>query len=488
MSGLRPQLNLLTDSSLEEIVDRAWAVLEQTGVQIEDPAVLESLAKIDFRVDLARQRAFFERKQAESFVNTAPSSFRVYGRDDEEGIEIGGAGTVYDPGSAAVYWLDPGTAQYRRAETRDCAALAQLTEGLDGYQLQSTGVVPSDVPEPIADCCRLFFALVHCRKPVITGTFRAESFVVMERLLEVIAGSHGLCERPPAIFDCCPSPPLRWSHLTLSALLDCARSGLPAELVSMPLAGATAPVTLIGAVTQHTAECLSGVILHQMVGPGAPIVWGGSPAAFDMRHGTPPMGAMETMMIDLAYAQVGRHLGFPTHAYMACSDAKLPDYQAGMESGIGAVLAALGGVNVVSGPGFLNYENTQSPEKLILDHDAIGLAFRLIEGIHTHPEVDPTEILARHAEDGKFLADPTTRKLHRQEISPPGRCVDRGPVDSWVASGSPDARATARREVDKILAAAPNRLDEKRTHALRSILLDAAKKLDLADVIAPLLG
>ena len=84
------------------------------------------------------------------------------------------------------------------------------------------------------------------------------------------------------------------------ALLDLARAGVPAELISMPLAGATAPVTLVGSVVQHAAESISGIVIHQLANPGAPIVWGGAPAIFDMRTGTTPMGAIETAMLNVA--------------------------------------------------------------------------------------------------------------------------------------------------------------------------------------------
>ncbi len=86
----------------------------------------------------------------------------------------------------------------------------------------------------------------------------------------------------------------------------------------MPLAGAAAPVTLLGSVVQHAAESLSGIAIHQLANPGAPIVWGGAPAIFDMRHGTTPMGAIETAMIDAAYAQVGKSLEFTYARLSGC--------------------------------------------------------------------------------------------------------------------------------------------------------------------------
>ncbi len=83
----------------------------------------------------------------------------------------------------------------------------------------------------------------------------------------------------------------------------------------MPLAGVAAPVTLVGAIVQHAAETLAGIVLHQLAAPGAPIVWGGAPTIVDMRTGSTPMGAIETALIDAGYAAVGKSLGLPVHAY-----------------------------------------------------------------------------------------------------------------------------------------------------------------------------
>jgi trimethylamine--corrinoid protein Co-methyltransferase len=146
-------------------------------------------------------------------------------------------------------------------------------------------------------------------------------------------------------------------------------------MVSMPLAGAAAPVTLLGAITQHAAECLSGITIHQLTNPGAPIVWGGAPAIFDMRRGTTPMGAVETAMIDASYAEVGKSLGLPTHCYLGASDSKLVDAQAGLESGMTTLIGAPG-INMISA-GMLDF--LCQAEKPVVTH-GIGMTKRLLAG------------------------------------------------------------------------------------------------------------
>jgi len=219
-----------------------------------------------------------------------------------------------------------------------------------------------------------------------------------------------------AVFDVCPSPPLLWSDLTCQNLIDCARAGIPAELVSMPLSGATSPVTLAAAITQHAAESLSGIVIHQLSKAGAPIVWGGSPAAFDMRQGTTPMGAAETWLIDAGYVQVGKSLGLPTHVYMGMSDAKLLDAQCGLESMGGALMAALCGANMVSGAGMLDFESCQSFEKLVIDAEIIGLVKRTIGGIAVREQPIALDIMRQMGHRADYLAHPHTRKWFRQEL------------------------------------------------------------------------
>jgi trimethylamine--corrinoid protein Co-methyltransferase len=271
-----------------------------------------------------------------------------------------------------------------------------------------------------------------------------------EMLTAVRGGSAELRKKPLAIFDACPSPPLKWSNLTTQSLIDCARAGIPSELVSMPLTGATAPVTLAGALVQLTAENLAGVVITQLVSPGAPVIFGGSPSCFDMHTANPPMGAIETMMIDSAYSQIGKWLGLPVHAYIGLSDSKCVDAQAGLESGIGVVLGALSGINVISGGGMMDFESTQSLEKLVIDNDICGMAYRLIQGIAQRDEPIALDLLNELGSDGDFMTHPHTLQWHlvEQQYS---RVINRDGYDQWARSGKQTLAERASGRVHELL-------------------------------------
>jgi trimethylamine--corrinoid protein Co-methyltransferase len=220
---------------------------------------------------------------------------------------------------------------------------------------------------------------------------------------------------------------------------------------------------------------LSGVTIHQLTNPGAPIVWGGSPAAFDMRTGTTPMGAVETMMIDCAYAEVGKYLGLPTHAYLGMSDAKVVDAQSGLESGIGAVLGALTGINMISGPGMLDFESCFSLEKLAIDAEIAGMAKRLIAGIAERETPIALEIIREVGHTGNFLKSTHTRRWFREELFMPSAVVDRDFRRDWEAKGSHDILDRAHRRVEEIVAAYKRHpLPSEVTDELRAIAGRAA--------------
>lgn len=448
----RPGVELLSAGQVELIVDEAFRVLDEIGVLVENEDAVDLLSQAGARISDDRSRVFISRDMCEGCIASAPRSFSLYDRQGGEALRVGDGGVHFVPGSAATHVYDFARRSIRKANTRDVVEFVALTAKLPAFEMQSTCVVPSDVPESVADRFRLFIALAYGDKPIVTGTFTKQSFATMLAFLTVVRGSAAvLREKPLAVFDCCPSSPLRWSDLTCQALIDCARNGVPADLVPAPLMGATAPVTLMGTLIQHTAENLSGIVIHQTAGPGAPLIYGGAAAVFDMRKGTAPMSGVEAAMVDAAYVQVGQHLRLPTHSYMGVSDAKAPDVQAGFETTLGTVLAALAGVDIVAGAGLLNYVNSQSLEKLVIDNEICAHAQRLVQGIKWHSDNTGFDVIQECATSASFLTSPHTRRHFRDEVYYPDPVIDRISQGDWEAAGRRSAVDRAHDRVQQLL-------------------------------------
>jgi trimethylamine---corrinoid protein Co-methyltransferase len=449
---MRPTLRFLTDELVEKIIAEARRILAEFGVEIHNDSLLARLGDQGAAVNREKNRVYINGEIIDLALQTAPASFRLYDVHGKPTHDLSGYNVHFTPGSAAIHVLDYAADAFRKPTTVDYVQYARLMRRLDHLAAQSTAFIPTDVHARISDSYRLYLSLLHCEKPCVTGAFTIEAFEVMRDLQIAVRGSaEKLRTKPLTIFSCCPTAPLKWSDVTSQNVVDCATWGIPVEFISMPLAGFVAPVTLVGSLIQHTAETLSGLVISQLVSPGAPVLWGGSPAIFDVRYETTPMGAIETMMLDCAYNEIGKYLGLPTQAYIALSDAKQLDAQAGLETSMGATLAALSGINSISGPGMLDFENCISLEKLVVDNEIAGMTLRMLRGVEPREDFPSRAIFDELLREGHLLIARHTRKHLKQEHYMPGPAIDRANRARWMDEGGLALRERAHNEVRRLL-------------------------------------
>ncbi len=479
---MRPHVRFLSDELAERILSEAMVLLDKLGVEIHNEGVLSLLAEHGARVDGDAGRARIPEDLVRRSIERAPGGIALFDSKGDKTHDLGGDRVHFTPGSAALNILDPESGKMRRPVTADYIRYAKLVSRLDHIASQSTAFIPADVPESISDSYRLFLSLLTCEKPVVTGAFTIDAFEIMKDLQVAVRGSaEALAEKPLTIFSCCPTSPLKWSDVTSQNVVDCARWSIPVEFISMPLSGFMAPVTLVGTLVQHTAETLSGVVISQCAKAGAPVLYGGSPAIFDVRYETTPMGAVETQMVDCAYAEIGKRLGLPTQAYISLSDAKLLDAQAGLESSMGATLAALSGINNISGPGMLDFESCQSLEKLVLDNEICGMVLRMVEGIEPKADFPSLPHFEELLKEGHLLIADHTRRHLRKEHYFPGPVIDRANRSRWLEEGGKSLGARAKEEVARrIESYRPASLSEETRNDLVRLMEKEAARAGLA--------
>ncbi len=475
---MRPRLRFLEDELIDRIVGEARTVLAEIGIEVQDEEARTVLADFGASVDETDGRVRITPEMVDRALGTAPSSFELFDVLGQRTHDFSGEAVHFTPASSATLVLDDTTCEARAPVTADYLAYAKVVAGLPGIHAQSTAFIPSDVDEKISDSYRLFLSLATCEKPVVTGAFSVEGFSVMRDLLLAVRGAaETLTEKPLAIFTCCPTSPLKWTHEGSANLMDCARSGIPVEIVPVPLSGFMAPVTMVGTLVQHTAEVLSGVVLGQLVRPGTPMLFGGCPAIFDVRFESAPMGAVESMMIACGAAEIGRRLGLPTQGYIGLSDAKIPDAQAGLETSMGTTLAALSVFDNVSGPGMLDFINCHSTAKLVVDHEICAMVGRLRRGMEPRDDFPSLPLLRELLGEGHLLIAEHTLGHLEEEIDFPGPVIDRTGRARWVEEGHTTLGGRATAEVARLVAEhKPSRLSESAQGALVDCMTVAAIK------------
>ncbi len=475
----RPRIQFLDPALIPQLLDEAFAILENPGVIFQWTPALELLSDYGAEVNFETNTAHIPRALVERALKTAPREFFLHDASGNPRVRYGGDAIHFDPGSSALWMYDSVTHEYRAPVTRDFVQYARLADHMPAFDALATAFIPDDVPGDMGDLYRLYLCLRCSDKPIVTGAFAVETMQVMRELLSAaMGGDDALRHKPRAVFDVCPTPPLQWSDNTSSNIIEGARNFIPIELVAVPLSGAAAPITLIGSVVQHIAENFSGLTLHQCAQPGAPIVFGGAPSIFDMRMGVTPLGALESSMMSCATAQVAKTLGLPTHGYLGLSDTKTPDMQAGWETGMSALLGALAGVNMMSGAGLLDSAGAFSIEKMIADAEVIAMARKTVEGIaRVEQGTFALEMLQRIGPGGTFLDSEQTFNRFRLDQLQHSPIVDRVTRRTWLAAGMPDTITRARLHREKLeRELKPRVMDENIARALEEIVAREARK------------
>jgi len=477
----RPMTSLLTTEFIERILAEAKEVLEKTGIWVDNEECMELLGNGGAKIDRGKKKAFIPRRLVEESLKSVPTSIVMYDRNGNPAMDLGGNNSYFNPLLCATEIWDAEQEQFRMPLTQDAINHVKLVDALGNID----GQYPfggTDTPKEVWDCHKLFISLRYSTKPVHASIYAKENFQVFKELMITVRGSEqALVDKPLLSLPVCPAPPLKFSDLVCYAIMHGAKNGIPVVLQPIPQPGITAPMTLAGAVVQSIAEDLAGVVISQLAKRGAPIILGITTMVFDMRRNTVLGGAIETAMINVAHVEVVKYLGKVTEVFMG-ADAKRPDAQAGLESGMGIMLATLAGANLISGAGVLNNVNAQSLEMLVIDNDIRGMVRRLINGVTPIGERLAEDLFTEDLYDGKhFMSSPTTLKWVRKEYFWPSPIVIREDEQKWLAEGAPTVEQRAKEEVKRILTThKPEPLDNNIDIEIIKIMTEAASKYGMS--------
>jgi trimethylamine--corrinoid protein Co-methyltransferase len=467
----QPKIRYLSNEEIEKIHEGTLKVLEETGVLVECERAIDIYEKGGCTVDRGARNVKIPRALVGKSIESTPESFEVWDRSGEKSYTVGGENYYFDPGSSGLNFLESDNKTARPADTKDMVEIYRLTDALPHIKFAATAVSPDDVPEENKDAYRVYHLLKNTDKPFISGAFDEGGAHRIQKLLAAArGGAQELKEKPLAILDVCSQPPLKWGDTSCNNIIDHATYGIPIETISVPMPGAATPATMAGSVIVHLAESLSGMVLAQLVSPGCRMVLGGAPMTFDMRYSTTSLNAVESSLISCAYAQMARYYGVPSHCYAGLADPKVVDFQAGMESALSALMAVMGGVNIISGPGMIDFVNTFSLEKLAMDNEIIAMADRLFRGIEVNEDTMAVGLIGEMGSEGDYLTTSHTRKYFRKETYIPPEIIDKKNRPAWQAEGQKTIFDRAKEQVEKTLAShTPKPLTEEQEKAIEKV-------------------
>jgi trimethylamine--corrinoid protein Co-methyltransferase len=491
---MRPSLHVISDELIVRVLDEAKRILAEIGIEVRGPKMRQRLLDLGLTMKDTvgdGERILFPPDVVDRALASAPREFTLFTRAGQPHATIGGDCVHFVPGSSGLKLLDHRTGETRLANTRDFIEYVRLCDGLEHIAYLATAFSTNDIEPQVSDVWRLYLALLNSEKPIVSGAFTEHGVPRMAEMMQLFRRDHAdLIARPFSIFTITATGFFRYGEDSCQNLLDCAEYGIPIEIVPVTLMGLIAPVTLVGATAFHTADVLAGIVMAQLVKPGTPVLFGGAPATFHMKTAQSPMAAIEALYLDVAYVAVARQLGLPTQSYMALGEGKFIDAQAGAETFGSALLAALAGVNSVSGPGMLDYVLTFSLAKLVVDDELCAQALHFVRDLEVKEDLPAIDLARGLLAEKHLLTHEHTMKYWQQELYLPGPVYDRTNREQFAKAGGHELVARANEEVDRRLAAFVSPQTDPAVEAdmlriVRSGLVDQGAALP--DVLPPVL-
>jgi trimethylamine--corrinoid protein Co-methyltransferase len=449
----RPTEVISTDE-LESIHDASLRVLEEIGMDFLDAGARELLVEAGATVEPGSERVRFDRTMVVERIRTAPSSFTLHARNPAHDLHIGDDHIAFGAVSSApnVADLSGGRRVGNRADFQDLVRLAQMLETVHffgGYPVE-----PIDLHASIRHLDATFDLLTLADKPIHAYSLGRQRNLDCLEMVRIARGiDESTLDREPSIFTVInSSSPLRLDTPMLHGILEYSARNQVIAMTPFTLAGAMAPVTLAGALAEQNAEALAGVVLTQVVRPGAPVLYGGFTSNVDMRSGAPAFGTPEYMRTAMIGGQLARRYGIPYRSSNVCA-ANAVDAQAAYESVFSLWGAIMGGVNLLMhGAGWMEGGLQASFEKMVLDADLLQMVAAFLDGVVVDAETLGLDAIREVGPGGHFFGAAHTQARYRTAFHAP-MLSDWRNYEAWEEAGSPEAAGKAHGIVEAMLAA-----------------------------------
>jgi len=440
---------VLTDDQIVEIRRTAFEVMSKVGFRVYHEGARKMLKQAGALVDDEIVKVP-EHIVAEC-LSTTPKGWTIYDREGKRAMEVEGRKSYYGTSTASPRTKDALTGEIHPTGVADIAIGAKVADALENIDWVMPMGSVQDVPPTAADLYEFEAVVTNTTKPIVFLGYTPRGVeLVFEMATEVAGGIDNLRQRPFLIFYPEPISPLVFPADVIDRLFVCADLALPQIQGPTMQFGATAPVTLAGAIAQGTAEALMCLVLAQLRKPGCPCSLGCNFGLFDMNAGLLSIAAPEMSLALAAQAEVAQSFGLPSWGLAGSTDAKVLDAQAGSESAFSILAQGLSGLNLIHDVGYMDNGMVCSTAQLILGNENIGMAKRFIRGIEVNHETLARELIENVGPGGHFLDQNHTYDHFKSELWMPG-VMTRSAYEDWQSQGSKDMASRIQEKLQDIV-------------------------------------
>ncbi len=472
-----PTYHLLTPDQISSIHTATLELLETGGVAVHHDEARQMLADAGCRIKEGHL-VQIPNWMVEAAIQSAPSRITIYDRLGNVAMCLEGRRVHFGLGTDLIHTYDLETGQLRPSQLSDVAVAARITDALDHIDFVGSYALPGDSPANLMYVDSFKTELENSTKPIFYTAAGLEDIAFINAMAAATVDSEEeLRKKPIHIHYSEPLSPLSHTFGAIQKLFFCADHGIPVNYTPGMMAGASAPVTLAGAVTVGNAEALSGLVLHQLRAKGAPIVSGFGMSTLDMRTSSCIYGCPEYRLALSACADLYHHYGLPMWGTAGVSDANCLDQQAGMEWAVSIMMDAMHGANLVHDIGYLGQGLIGHPGGLVMCDEIISYVKRFVRGFDLDDVHLDLDLIREVGPGGEYLATEQTREMFKTEHWLPHQC-NRDNLDTWKMKGRKDWAEISTEKAREILKThTPEPLSDASRNTLDEIRKDAEAKL-----------
>jgi trimethylamine---corrinoid protein Co-methyltransferase len=469
-------LEVLSAAEIRQIHEASAHILNTAGIKVLGARMLEFLATKGCRVDRERGVAHLSGAMIDDALATVPRTFEVFDRTGRLAFVLGDRIPKIAAGHNAIHWLDSDTGQTRASRIGDVELFARICQDLEHIHMIGIPVMPQDVPNPQATLLHGIKACVeNSTKPIYFSTDRASVNDAAIRLLAA-AFEGDMKTQAYGISQLSPTSPLYWEDGVCDALERTVLQNIPLAILPEPNAGVSAPYTLAGLLVMNNAECLSGIVMSQLLRRGARILYANSWTCTDMRSGSALVGSTETSICRIAGAQMAMHYQVPCHTTAPNSDNHAHDEQNAWEKTFSTFCSVGARNDLIVNCGMFATGVTCSHEQLLMDEMISAASLRIAAGMRVTEDTVARDLIEKvgpmgmGAGGGNYLTqEHTLEHLRGDEYLTP-RLTVVGPFTAWKERGAKDTYALAKDAVRKYRSAAPHPFDASRRSAMDEVI------------------
>jgi trimethylamine--corrinoid protein Co-methyltransferase len=472
------KLRILSTGQLESLHNTTLQVFEEVGLEVKDEKARKLWGDWGARIDLGSHRVFIPDQLVSQALKSVKRTITCGARDEKNILTVGDGNVYGRNGGGPGQLTDTDSGVLRDASGDDCADYARLIDALENIHIAAPLYEQESNPET-RDLNTLYRMFKSTSKHINIRLLNPSSLPYFIHMAEIVAGGAEALRKSPVITMLeSPIAPLKHPEVLTETILHCGEAGIPLEICSMPIAGATGPVTLAGSLLMSNVEMLGAVIFGQLANPGAPMIFAPRIMVMDLANGYALTGSVENALLVTAGAQLAKeYYQMPVNMHGPYTDSMTSDCQAGIENTYFSFLPAFAGADILTGSGHLQGGLIVNFPQLVIDNDIMGMVNRAIEGLDVDHETLAFEAVKDSINDDNLLMHPHTLRHMRDKMNRPA-LVTRESRENWIGKGSPSMWEKAREKVAAILDSYdPLPLDPDVNEALQNILTEAEKHL-----------